>query len=156
MNNGQIVASVAAGVYRAVAAAMGQLGAWFSSMAAALNRLPAALERIELPDVTAALPPELGALLSLPVSYPTPVMATGTVVPPKAVYEASGSGMAQVSRDIRDRKELLSGLMTGRQETPVNVNVKVDAQVDRKVLFSAVAAESRVQRRATGRDPFAG
>lgn len=46
MNNGQIVSSVASGVYRAVSAAMGGLGAYFANIATGISRIPEALSNI--------------------------------------------------------------------------------------------------------------
>lgn len=134
MNNRQIVASVAAGVYKAVAAAFVQMRGYFGSISREMGDIPR-------------------ALAAIPVGIPTPVMAEGTVLPPRAVYaEDRSDGLVRAVRELRD---MITG--TGKDaETPINVNVKVDAQVDRKNLFSAVVTESRIQRRATGRDPFAG
>lgn len=143
MNNGQIVSSVAAGVYQAVAAAMGQVRGFFGGMVRQL----------------ADIPPELALLVNGPAAMPMPALASGTVLPPRAVYaESERESMRETVRQLLD---ILGGpgrppAAGGAAEQPINVNVKVDAQVDRKNLFSAVVAESRVQRRTIGRDPFAG
>lgn len=55
MNNGQIVASVAAGVYQAVAAAFGQLQRYFAAMTANLGNIPRALGTA-IPDRDAITP----------------------------------------------------------------------------------------------------
>lgn len=55
MNNGQIVASVAAGVYQAVAAAFGQLQRYFAAMTANLGNIPRALGTV-IPDRDAITP----------------------------------------------------------------------------------------------------
>ena len=52
MNNGQIVASVASGVYQAVSAAMGSVGSYFASIANGLSRIPAALSSIEPAEIS--------------------------------------------------------------------------------------------------------
>lgn len=52
MNNGQIVASVASGVYRAVSAAMGGIGGYFASISNGINRIAPALRSIEPAEIS--------------------------------------------------------------------------------------------------------
>lgn len=50
MNNGQIVSSVASGVYQAVSAAFGQLGNYFGTIASGMSRIPEAISSLSLED----------------------------------------------------------------------------------------------------------
>ncbi len=137
MNNGQIVSSVAAGVYQAVAAAASQVGGWFRSMSAEL----------------ANIPPAIKMLTAMPAQTPMPVMASGTVLPPRAAYAADEA--AELKAAVRELRDALLGGGYG-QNTPVVVNVALDGQVDGRNLFRAVQTQARIEKRVTGRDPFAG
>ena len=119
MNNGQIVASVAAGVYRAVAAAASQVGGWFRSMS------------VELANI----PPAIKMLAAMPAQTPMPVMASGTVLPPRAAYAADEA--AELKAAVRELRDALRAGGVG-QDTPVVVNVALDGQVDGRNLFRAV------------------
>ena len=137
MNNGQIVASVAAGVYQAVAAAASQVGGWFRSMSAEL----------------ANIPPAIKMLANMPTGTPIPVMASGKVLPPRAAYAADEA--AELKAAVRELRDALLGGGVG-QDVPIVVNVALDGQVDGRNLFRAVQTQARIEKRITGREPFGG
>lgn len=139
MNNGQIVASVAAGVYQAVATAFGQLQNYFAIMSQGLSKLPEVMERY-----TTMFPRGVAA----------PALAMGSYLPPQASYD---------SKDIKSLTESIEGLKRQIQtlttagsggRTNGNTEYRFTAYVGRKVLFDEVIAEARVQQQATNRNPF--
>ena len=136
MNNGQIVASVAAGVYRAVAAAMSQVGGWFRAMSARLGDIPPAIEMLS----------------AMPERIPMPVMATGTVLPPRAVYaDGPVRGLTDAVGRLRDALERRDPGQTGAaREAAYNVNVNVDGQT----LFRLMLSQGRLRQLQTGGNPF--
>lgn len=127
---------------RAKIASVGGAGMDILPNRASGSMMPAAADR-----------PDMAALTNI-AGFPMPVMATGTVIPPQAVYTEPAS--SRLSQDIQELKDLLSGLVGTRQDTPVVVNVNLEGKVNQKNLFDAVKTEARVQRRATGKDPFMG
>ena len=136
MNNGQIVASVAAGVYQAVAAAMGQMGGWFRAMSARLGDIPPAIEMLS----------------AMPTRIPQPVMATGTVLPPKAVYvDGPVRGLADAVEDLRSALDRQGPDRSGTGREPTyNVNLNVDGQT----LCRIVLREGRSMVSRGGTNPF--
>ena len=139
MNNGQIVASVAAGVYQAVAAAFGQLQNYFAIMSNNMARIPEVLERF-----TNMFPQNVHA----------PAIATGSILPPQAFYD---------NRDIKALTDEISGLkrqiqsLTSITNTSIasgNSEYRFTAVVGRKVLFDEVIAEARLQQQITNNNPF--
>ena len=136
MNNGQIVSSVAAGVYRAVAAAMGQVGGWFRSMSDRLGDIPPAIEMLS----------------AMPAQTPQPVMATGTVLPPRAVYGAAGdTELLQAARALR---EALDRQGPDRDRSGREPVYNVALELDGKTLLQAVLTHGRLRQIQGGGNPF--
>ena len=136
MNNGQIVASVAAGVYRAVASVFGQLGGYFAMMTNRLGQIPPAIEM----------------LAAMPAVTPTPVMATGTVIPPKTLYvDGPVQGLADAVAGLRDMLGLTGGVERRQSQEPTyNVSINLDG----RAVYKGVLQRGRLQQMQTGSNPF--
>lgn len=140
MNNGQIVASVAAGVYRAVAAAFGQLHNYFAIMSNSMQKLPEIMERF-----TNMFPS---------VNIPLPAVAQGSVVPPQTFYDSRDINALRASLDaLKEEIRALRGTQGGTG-THGKSEYRITAYVGRKVLFDEVVSEAKLQQQITGKNPF--
>ncbi len=102
----------------------------------------AAAERM---DRLAALAAPIQALQAVPA----PVMASGTVLPPRAVY---GSGPALT---LAGAGEQLRQLLAGTQDrTGQSVQYTFIGQIDRQVLFREVIDEAKARQGRNGKNPF--
>ena len=78
----------------------------------------------------------------------TPVLATGTVLPPRAVYtEGPVRGLEDMGAGLRQ----LLGLEAGGERRAEYTFI---AQLDRRTLFKEVIAEGKLAQTRTGRNPF--
>lgn len=141
MNNSQIVASVAAGVYKAVAAAFGQLSGYFSSISTNMAQIPVAIERL--------------ATTFPQIATPAPLMSTGTILPPQIIVNVDGVD------ELRDAIDgLKASIANGRaasssgQYSSQNNSYRFTAQINRRVLFDEMITEAQLRRMNTGRNPF--
>lgn len=78
---------------------------------------------------------------------PMPAMATGTVVPPRALYD--DAGIAQTLDDIR--------ALLGRRETAAQTgggSYTFIGQINRRTLFREVIDEAKLEQSRTGSNPF--
>lgn len=142
MNNDQIVASVAAGVYQAVRAAFANLGNYFAMIANALSRIPAALEAksISIPELNA----------------PIPAIATGSVLPTSLSMRTDSSEIKDLRDAIADLKGLIGGAGLSQQQNnqKQNINYTFIGQLNRRVLFEEMMEEARLRQTTTGRNPY--
>lgn len=97
MNNGQIVASVASGVYRAVSAAMVGLGSYFANIATGISRIPEVLSNIT---------PVQPQPIMVGASSPSYEMDMSVFNRPK--YDASGSSQ-------EDKEEMINAINAAAQ-----------------------------------------
>ncbi len=104
-------------------------------LSARLEAIPAALDRLGLTIGRA----------------PEPVMAAGTVIPPRALYT---DGPVQ---GLADTASLLRQLSAagGREQSVRSAQYVFIGQIDRKVLFRQVLDEAKLQRGRNGQNPFA-
>ncbi len=94
-----------------------------------------------------ALTASIARLASSVEGIPMPVMAMGTVVPPRALYD--DSGMAQALDDIR--------ALLGRRESaqqPGGGSYTFIGQINRRTLFKEVISEAKLEQSRTGNNPF--
>lgn len=94
-----------------------------------------------------ALTASIARLASSVEGIPMPVMAMGTVVPPRALYD--DSGMAQALDDIR--------ALLGRRESaqqPSGGSYTFIGQINRRTLFKEVISEAKLEQSRTGNNPF--
>lgn len=111
------------------------------------GELTALTERLEA--LSAALE-SLAAPLRRLGALPTPVLASGTVLPPRAVYTDGGvPGLGDVGSRLR---QLLTGGGEARDGRPVQYTFI--GQIDRKVLFREVIDEGRARQGQNGKNPF--
>lgn len=138
MNNSQIVASVAAGVYKAVVAAFGQLQNYFASIATSISNIPTALQSLQLPSY----------------NLPQPVMATGSVIPPSV--KAETKSMDELTDTLESLKSILSSIQMPSKGNTGNGNAsnRVTVNVGRKTLFDIVIEEGKVVQSQSGYNPF--
>ena len=136
MNNGQIVASVAAGVYKAVLTAMSQLASYFSSIAYSVGSIPIAID-----SLISVLPN---------ISFTPPMMASGSVIPPMLKID---------TESIDDLKESIDRLI----ETIIGLKLSSGnsrdvyefiAQINGKTLFDILLDEAKLRRLQSGKNPF--
>ena len=135
MNNGQIVASVASGVYRAVTAAMGSVGTYFSSIANSIARIPAAMA---ISDEK----PRFNNVFQEENMYQQVQMASG-----------NRNGNDEVSfRGDEDNGELINALYAMGQRIIEAINSKdTNIVLDGQQLGSSVTRVQNRQNRASGR-----
>lgn len=141
MNNGQIVASVAAGVYQAVLAAFGRMSNYFAAMSINLANIPSAIESLAgyFPKINTAMP----------------VMATGTIIPPQAVLDSGD--VQSLKSAVEELKNALSGTMGGMNSARAankSNSWHFTAQINRRTLFEEFMDEARLRQMTTGRNPF--
>lgn len=135
MNNGQIVASVADGVYRAVVSAFSQLSGYFASINNSLAYIPPALDSVAV------------SLETMPI----PMMATGSIIPPKTVVSLEEiDGIVTTLEDIKDLLEELLRTRNSRANDAVRLVVPLDG----KVIFDRVINLGRLARQQGGQNPF--
>lgn len=134
LNNGQIVASVAQGVYQAVAAAFGRLSHVFGAMAASSAAIPAAL------NAAAARLPHF--------TLPMPVMVTGTVIPPAAQLRSSEA------QEIKTALQEIRALLGRAPQSGGGATYHFVANLEGRTLFEEVLTQARFSRDANGRNPF--
>lgn len=94
-----------------------------------------------------ALTASITRLASSVEGIPMPVMATGTVVPPRALYD--DSGMTQALDGIR--------ALLGRRESaqqPGGGSYTFIGQINRRTLFKEVISEAKLEQSRTGNNPF--
>lgn len=139
MNNGQIVASVAAGVYRAVVAAFGQLSNYFASMSIAMSNVPKSLDYLTATISTINLAP--------------PIMATGTVIPPAVSIDTKS--IDDLQQTITDLKNWLDNINVN---TPNGGNqggtYEFVAQINRRTIFDEIISEAKLRQMNNGKNPF--
>ena len=81
-------------------------------------------------------------------SVPVPVLATGTVIPPRAVY--GGAALAPGDTAEQLRQLLLSGQGQGRGEAQYTFIARLNG----RDIFRQVIAEGRLEQSRTGANPF--
>lgn len=132
LNNGQIVSSVASGVYTAVMAAFGQLRQSF----------------VDISNNLALIPPAINSI-SFSGNLPVPAVAMGTVVP-AGIY---GYGDYAKSEDIKELKsavDALSAIVSKMQGNTYNLTAKANG----RAIFDMILQEGRTNRATYGRNPF--
>ncbi len=125
---------------------------WIDAVA---GRLAELLEGQERPGRLGAVADRLGELavsidrLGLAIGRaPTPVMASGTVIPPRALY---ADGPVQ---GLAGTESLLRQLLAGGQGRSGQAQYTFIGQIDRKVLFRQVLDEAQLRRGQSGKNPF--
>ena len=129
---------------------------WIDAVAERLAALQGKLELIPGLEETAERLGELSASidrLGLSISsYRVPVMATGTVIPPRAVYTG---GTVQGLPGGAELRQLLAGLDGDRAgQMGREASYTFIGQIDSQVLFKQVLTEAKLRQAQTGRNPF--
>ena len=101
-----------------------------------------------LEDIAARLDRIPGAIEGL--AMPMPVLAGGSVVPPRAGQSAGEA--ESLAESVRGLRELLAGSGGGAGQGEARYTFI--GQLDGKVLFEKVLSEGRAARKSTGRNPF--
>lgn len=133
MNNSQIVASVADGVYRAVSAAIGQLGKYFASISSSLSYIPVALNGIKA---------------NVPQAY-SPALASGGIIPPALRVEESNK---ELIKTIEGLISVLRSQNTNNRGS--SSTYRFVAELNRRVMFDEMITEAQARRGQTGYNPF--
>ena len=91
-----------------------------------------------------------GALERLGQAMPAPVLASGTVTPPRAAYmDGPAQGLADANAQLR---QLLAGV--GQSAAGRAAQYTFIGQIDRRVLFREVLDEAKARRAQSGKNPF--
>ena len=107
-------------------------------MSLSLTRLPEALQSMQT--------------YTPPVNMPVPLMATGAVIPPKAViaqYE-----IADLKQGIADLNNALNKISVPARQQGQGSTYRFTAQVNRRTLFDELIDEAKLRQTTTGRNPF--